>query len=495
MKNQLIMFKRILKLEWKSFFRSANFTKGIAIKILLAFFALYLMGLFIFSGAFAYSVVANAVPTVDPLLTVCRYIVIWFLADLLIRFFAQKLPVLNSKALMVVPIKKKTIIHYLLLKSNISGFNIIPLFFLVPFTVVLLVKGYAVMNVLFWLLSMVILIQVNNFINFIINKSNLFFYGIVGVVAICVLVQYFGIYDVVTPVGSLYFSLYKQPFFVLVPVGLLMLFYVINFKHFLQHFYLDDGVLSKKEKTVTSLEFSWLNRFGDVAPFLKNDIKLIWRNKRPRMTVILSFAMLFYGLIFFTNSIYGEGGFVMHVFAAVFITGMFIMNFGQFIPAWDSAYFNLLMSQNISMKQYLKSKRILLLLSVVVLTLLSLPYFYFGWEIGMLLLVGGMYNAGVNIPALLYLCTFNKKRVDLAKSAMMNYEGMGMAQWLMMIPMIIIPMGIFGLINYLVSFNVAVGVLFCMGTIGLILQNYIFSKLVSLFKKRKYAMVIGFQQK
>jgi len=489
------MFTRILKLEWKSFFRSANFTKGIAIKILLAFFALYLMVCFAALGVGAYYFSANAVPTVDPLLTLCRYLGIWFLADLLLRFFAQKLPVLNSKALMVIPIKKKTIIHYLLLKSNVSAFNLIPLFFLIPFGIVLLVKGYAVTNVLFWVLSMVVLIQVNNFINFIINKSNQYFYVIVSVLAAVVLVEYLGVYDVITPVGDLYFSLYKQPFFVLIPFGLLLLFYVINFKHFLQHFYLDDGVLSKKEKAVTSSEFSWLNKFGDVAPFLKNDIKLIWRNKRPRMTVIMSLVMLLYGLMFFTNPVYGEGGASMYVFAAIFITGMFMMNFGQFIPSWDSAYFNLLMSQNISMKQYLKSKRILLLISIGVLTMLSLPYFYFGWKVGVLLLAGGVYNAGVNVPGLLYLCTFNKKRVDLAKSAMMNYEGMGIAQWLMMIPMMLVPMGVFSLISYLVSFNTAVGVLFCLGVIGLVIQNYIFSKLVNVFKKRKYAMVIGFQQK
>jgi len=213
------------------------------------------------------------------------------------------------------------------------------------------------------------------------------------------------------------------------------------------------------------------------------------------MTVIMSLVMLFYGLIFFTNPMYVERNSVILVFASIFITGMFLMNFGQFVPAWDSAYFNLLMSQNISMRQYLNSKRILLLLSIGLLTILSVPYFYFGWKIGLLLLVGGVYNAGFNIPVLLYLCTFNKKRIDLEKSAMMNYQGMGFAQWLMIVPMMLVPMGIFGLVNYLVSFSIAVGVLFCLGVIGLVFQNYIFSKLVNVFKKRKYVMVIGFQQK
>jgi len=488
------MFIRMLKLEWKSFFRSANFTKGISIKILLAFFGIYLMVSFAFLGVGAYFYAADSVPKVDPLLTVCNFIVVWFLADLLLRFFAQKLPVLNSKALMVIPIKKKTIVHYLLLKSSVSAFNIVPLFFLFPFVVVLLVKGYAVTNVLFWLLSMMVLIQVNNFINFIINKSNLYFYAIVSVLVISVLLQYFDVYDVVSPIGDLYFSLYKQPFFMLIPLVLLVLFYRVNFRNLLNHFYLDDGVLSKKEKLVSSSEFSWLNRFGDIAPFLKNDIKLIWRNKRPRMTAIISLVALFYGLIFFTNPRYEEMP-VLYVFASIFITGMFLINFGQLVPSWDSSYFNLLMSQNISMKQYLNSKRILLLLSIVLLTILSMPYFYFGWKVGLLLIVSGVYNVGFNIPALLYLCTFNRKRVDLDKSAVMNHQGIGVTQWLMIVPVAIIPMVIFSLINYLFSFNAAVGVLFFLGLIGLIFQNYIFSKLVSLFKKRKYAMVIGFQQK
>jgi len=149
----------------------------------------YLIACFVVLGVGVYFFVAETVPTVDPLLTVCRYVSLWFLGDLLFRFFAQKLPVLNSKAFMVVPIKKKTIVHYLLLKSSVSAFNIIPLFFFLPFSAVLLFKGYAVTNVLFWLLNMLVLIEVNNFINFIINKSEYYFFVIATVLAVGVFVQ------------------------------------------------------------------------------------------------------------------------------------------------------------------------------------------------------------------------------------------------------------------------------------------------------------------
>ncbi len=486
------MFSKIIGLEWKSFLRSSNFKKGIAMKIFIAFFALYFIVCFSVLGASSYFLVAKKVPNTDPLLTICNYIVLWFLFDLLLRFFMQKLPVLNIKTFMVLPFKKETIVHYLLLKSGFSAFNLLPLFFFIPFSIVLLFKGYAGLNVFAWLLSMLLMVLLNNFINFIINRSNVYFYSILGVLITCITLHRFGIFDVVTPIGAFYFGMYKQPLLLLVPIVLLVVFYTINFRHFLNKFYLDDAVFAKKQKTVSSTEFTWLNKFGDVAPFLKNDIKLIWRNKRPKSLLTMSSLMLFYGLLFFTNPIYGES---MQFFAAIFITGIFLINFGQLIPAWDSAYFNMLMSQNISMYQYLNSKRILLLFSVVLLTLLSLPYFYFGWQIGVLLIVGGVYNAGLNLPVLLLVCAYNKKRIDLSKGAIMNHEGMGVAQWLLILPLAGVPIIVFSLIQYVTNFNTAVLILFVLGLAGLFFQKYFISKIVVLFKKRKYATIIGFQQK
>ncbi len=115
---------------------------------------------------------AKKVPNTDPLLTICNYIVLWFLFDLLLRFFMQKLPVLNIKTFMVLPFKKETIVHYLLLKSGFSAFNLLPLFFFIPFSIVLLFKGYAGFNVFAWLLSMLLMVLLNNFVILSIIKNS-----------------------------------------------------------------------------------------------------------------------------------------------------------------------------------------------------------------------------------------------------------------------------------------------------------------------------------
>ena len=77
----------------------------------------------------------------------------------------------------------------------------------------------------------------------------------------------------------------------------------------------------------------------------------------------------------------------------------------------------------------------------------------------------------------------------------MNYEGMGAVQWLMIVPLFLVPIGLFSLVSYLYSFYMAVAVLFCFGFIGIVMQKHIMRQLVKLYKKRKYKMIIGFQQK
>jgi hypothetical protein len=54
------------------------------------------------------------------------------------------------------------------------------------------------------------------------------------------------------------------------------------------------------------------------------------------------------------------------VFVGILMTGVFMLNYGQFVPAWDSNYYGMMMSQNIPMKQYLNS---IVLMSVSVLIL------------------------------------------------------------------------------------------------------------------------------
>jgi hypothetical protein len=182
------------------------------------------------------------------------------------------------------------------------------------------------------------------------------------------------------------------------------------------------------------------------------------------------------------------------VFVGIFMTGIFMINFGQFIPAWDSSYYSMMMSQNIPLKQYLNSKAALLIFSIVLLTILTTPYVYFGYDVLLINIVCAVYNIGVNVPILLFAGSFNRKRIDLEKSPFLNYQGTGAAQWLVGLPLLALPILFFWFLNKYVSFEAAILVLLVLGLLGIIFRKAIMEQVTELYRKNKYAMINGFKQ-
>jgi len=321
------MIKRFISLEWKQFKRASYFEKGLAIKILLFLGVLYFGGAALMLGAGLFFIIKKTVPNVDPIEIVNKFLIFWFLFDLLLRYFMQQLPVMNVKPLMTIPVKRNSVIHYLLGKTSISFFNILPLFIFVPFSVVLLAKGYPVLNVICWFLSIVAITYCINFINFLVNKNNVVFYSLLAFLVLAAGLEVYGIYKITEPIGKAFNFMYKTPYLVIIPLLLLVGLYKAVFNFVKKGFYLDDAV-SKKVKEVKSTDLSWMNRFGSMAPFIKNDVKLIWRNARPKQVMFMSFLFLFYGLIFYTQDVYRQMPAFL-AFASMFVTGGFLMTFGR----------------------------------------------------------------------------------------------------------------------------------------------------------------------
>src|SRR5690606_24239475 len=109
-----------------------------------------------------------------------------------------------------------------------------------------------------------------------------------------------------------------------------------------------DTGLSVKHAEARTENFTWLDKYGTLGTFLKNDIRLIKRNKRSKQTVWVSLMFLFYGLLFFSNAMEFYRGEGWRIFAGIFVSGGFLFTFGQFVPSWDSSYYPLMMTQNIS---------------------------------------------------------------------------------------------------------------------------------------------------
>lgn len=488
------MIRHFLRLEWKQYFRSSYWQTGVALKVILVFFALYFLVTFLALGIGSFFIVKKLFPDSDPLVVVNSYLVFGLLADLVFRYLMQKIPVMNIKPLLTLPVRKQSIVHYVLLKTSFSFFNIMPLFFYLPFSIVLMNQGYTTAGALAWFFAMLLITQFINYVNFIVNKNQKAFFGILTLLIALVSLQYFAVYDVATAAGKLFDAMYANPVLALIPLGLTLGAYYINFNQLRGRVYLDDAV-AVKTKEAKSTDLSWADRFGDVAPFLKNDIRLIWRNKRPKTVFLMSFIFVAYALIFFTQDIYEEKMPLFLIFAAVFTTGGFVMNFGQFIPAWDSAYYKMLMSQNIKYRLFLESKWYLMVVMTGVLYLLSLPYLYFGIDKFLMITAGAVYNLGFNSLFLLYAGSYNRKRIDLDKSAFANYQGTSATQFIIIIPILGLPMLLFWIFKALIGFNAGIIAIASIGILALVFKKQLMNLTEQRYIQEKYAAINAFEQK
>lgn len=490
------MFIKLINLERKAFFRSASLGKSIAIKIFIGFMVLYFGLVFLVLGFALPDVLREAFPDSEPIQIINRYLALWFLVELFMRFMLQNLPVLEIKPLLVQRIKKSTLIHFLLTKSVFHWLNLFTPIVFIPFILVTINEGiYTQIQLITWLIMVLLWVLVLNFLNFIVQKK--FAENIKGLIPFFVLIaamgglEYYGVFSSTAWLGKGFELVLTQPVVLLLPVLILIFLYWANFNYLKSHLYLDTVV---RDKTLAYREsdLSWTHRFGAVAPFLQLDLQLIWRNKRARSVLSLSVLFAFYGLLFYPNPSFSNS--TMLVFVGVFITGIFVMNFGQFIPAWDGGYYSLFMSQDIPLRLYLESKVILLYISVGILSVISIAYAYFGWNILVINLACAIYNLGINVPLVLYFGSYSKKKIELDRGQFFNYQGTGAAQWIVSIPVILGPLLIWGLANSLSDQWTASAILALVGVLGLLFKKLIMNKVEENYRARKYVMLESFKQ-
>lgn len=490
------MFWKLLSLEWKSFFRSSTMGKELVIKILIGFFALYGIFTLFALGVGLHYLLKEISPQIEPIHLVNQFVVVWFLMELAIRYMMQKIPIINIKPFLIQNIKRKTLVDFILTKSMLSYFNIFTPIMVIPFAIVTGIEtNYSPLQLTGWTIAILSMVYIANFLNIYIEKkildSKLLFAIFFGTIVILYALEYFEIFFTTHFIGNLFDQILNQPIWCLVLVALVIFLFKLNQKNLIQNFYLD-AYLKTHSDSFDDTDLSWTERFGEVAPFMQLDMKLIWRNKRPKTVLYMSIFFALYGLFFYTQDMYNNGP--IWAFVGLFMSGVFMMNFGQFIPAWDSSYYPMMMTQNIPMRLYLNSKASLMNFSIVVMTILTLPYAFFDIKILPLNIACAIYNFGINVPLLLFAGSFNKKRIDLDKSQFSNYQGTGITQWLVILPLIGLPMLIWTICKWLGNFYIATVILAILGLIGFLMKNILMNAIVQAYKTRKHTALNGFKQ-
>ena len=494
------MFKMMFSLQWKEFNRGKAVGGKLVAKIfkwigiIYVAFMTFLMGII----ASAYGGPLAEFPleevTTAPFLYVNKQLIYVFVYLIVLRYFVQSLPVVNIKALLLTPVLKTQIVRFSLLKTVLTYFNILPLFFLIPFSFLLASTGdYDIVGLIFWNINIMGLIYVTNFFNFLLKNKNKLIYGIGGILALIKILEYYSIVDFTTYSEQFFYLFYSQPY--ATAFTWLLVFWLYNYvnKYLLQGLYIDTG-LQVKIKEAKMDDFSFLDRFGKTATFIKNDLRLLKRSKRARTAVYMGIGTLFYGFIFVpSEEILGSG---ILFFGYLFSTGGFLFMFGSFVPSWDSQYYPLMMTQNIEYKEYLNSKWSLMIIGTVISTVLaSFIYSFFGVNAVYAVLAGAFYNIGVNGYLTLWAGAYTKSPIDLNSSANAfgDKKAINAKTLLVGFPQMLLPV----LVYYFTSqyYDHLTGCLAVagLGTLGIFLKPVAFNLIMKAYKTEKYSTLKAYK--
>lgn len=452
-------------LRRKQFFRSPQWEVKLVLRILLGFFVVYMLISFLLLGLGLHFILKDSFPEQDPFEVVNAFLIYYFGVELIVRIYFQKLPVTDIQSFLLLPIKKTKIIRSVMRRLLFSGFNAVSVLIFLPFSLVQIFEGGPQQQRLLWWLTILMLSLCLNYLAFFINKSQNALWISAALLGVYFL-ERFKIFDVANFFGILVQSNEHQWISLLGAAILLFGLSLLTYRFFKRELYLDRGLQRKKEQIIGK-DLSFLDRLGKRNTLLKNDIRLIFRNARSRQVLLFSFLFLFYGLIFFPQEIYADS--VMLVFAAIFTTGGFTLAFGQYVPAWDSEYYPLLMCQNLTYRSYLESKWRLMAFSVIVSLLLCLPYLFFGVHIYLLIVAGALFNLGIGTYVNLISGALNRSpiKLNVKAKAFENTQAFSLTQFLFIIPKLLLPMGIYWIGTLISGFSMGIGLLAFSGLLGL----------------------------
>jgi len=487
----------LLNHQWKAFWRSRNAGKNIAMQIFMAFIIVYLLATAIVLGFSVSTIINKAFPNQDPEKVFCGFILYYFLFDMLFRFLWQELPTLSIQPYLAQNIQRKQLTRFLNIRSLFTFLNLLPILLFIPFAVSSIFQTDGSAAAIAFIICIISLTCFNHFtILFIKRKTIINGWWLVAffvTIALCMAGDYFNVFSVSAISSTVFLHILKTPLLCIIPIALAFFSVVNNTRFLKQNLYLEE--LSSASAKKESANYTWLNRFGIYGELIGLDLKLILRNKRPRSAALMSVALLFYGFLFYKPETIEQGQYGVLLLGATFVTGIFIITYGQFLFAWHGNFFDGLMAGNFTLQQYIKS-RFLLFAGVGTITFMLVSFYGFmSWKILIIQLAAYLYNTGFNTVLSIYFATRSYKGLDLSKSASFNYQGTGAAQWIYGLVFML-----FGAIVYLpfaLLFNAWAGVIAIglFGLVNILLQDWWVQILANQLMQRKHKILEGFREK
>ena len=490
------MITEFIKLRIRETTRSSAWNKNLIINIVFACFMLYMMVCFLAIGFFLDRILIDASPDSDPVQLFNRVLLYYFGLELLIRFLMQSTPAMSITPFLHLPVRRSFLMHLLLARSVINPLNYISFLIFIPFAIKAVAAIYSGAVACWWLFALFLLIVFVIYANVYI-KRQLVVKPIVSLgcglgYVLLIVLDVFKIFSLSKISGILFDAVVEQPLWIIVPLTLVAGAYVLNYRFLMVHSYPEeiDSVSTKKQVAVQNLGF--MSRFGIIGELIALELKLILRHKRTKSVLYITPLFLLYGMIFYTNPVY-QNSIMWLVFVGIIVTGMTMLAYGNYIVAWESKFFDGILTRDGRLLDYFRAKYYMLVSFCIVSYVLASPYAFFGVRIFWIQTACFLFNIGVSALIMLWLSKYSRKRIELAKGSAFNWQGTGATQFIMMLPVMLLPMFIAGIPSWMGQENWGLGALALLGVIGLLCHKWIINDISRRFVHTKYVQAEGFR--
>lgn len=491
------MVRTFLDHGWKKWTRSVSFTKEMSTTIFLGFLTLMIAGYLLAFGIFLPILLREGLNQAQPLLFLHSVLIYYFLFDFIFRYLLQTVPVVEIGPYLHLPIKRSRIVHFLLGKSAFSPLNLFVILLFAPIAFTTIAPEFGRGVALCWIVGLwFISFSVHYLVMLYKVKLDDTIWGILALLTLFStlgLADYYGWFRLSEVSASIFGGALSGVPFLAGCFVLLAIVYAFTFMLFRNSIYADE-VSGQDKKQFGYGDFGFLRNLGLTGEWINLELKLILRNKRPRTLLFLTALFLLYGLIFYGNPLYTKEmpGFLL--FVGIFVTGVFMINYGQYLYSWQGTHLDFTLTKPVSLQEFISSKYWLLATVSVICFLLTIPYVFFGWRI---LLINGvmlLFNIGVNIFIIMNLAMWSPKKIDLTKGGAFNVQGVGAAQWVMGLPIFLGPYIFylpFSFAGYPLMGILAVGFV---GLMGIIFRPYLIGVTAKRIQQRKHTIAEGFRK-
>ncbi len=493
-----MLIRYFIRHQWHQAVRSTVWQRNLAMNLLMSFAFFVLFAEVLIASIFIADKWHEIVETPDPLFSFYQVISYYFAAMLVSRLLMQQLPVLEVRPYLHLPIKKSGILHFILAKGTINLYSLISFIFFTPFAFFQVAYYHGTALAISWLAAMIMLDLTLNYFVIYLKKQMVGNFKIIVallvVIGLLALGDYLKWYSYSSFVAHLISGMMANPMFLIVPVALLFGMYSLNYRFLSSNLYLEDLSAYTRKKENQYGDVGYLKQFGIIGEIINVDLKLYLRNKRTRSILYLSPLFLAYGLIFYTQPEYKTDSGMM-IFVGIFITGIMMVNYLQYAFAYDGSHFDLLLTSGIDFHDFIRAKLRASNVLVIVSFVVTLPYYFFGIEILFINTATFLFNLGFAVPTALFFATYNKKAMNLKQGSAFNYQGVGAANWLFMIPFFLLPIFLYLPFKWFVSPEAGWIALAIFGLLMLALRSYFVKLIFKNFEQRRYIMAQGFRER